>query len=132
MRDYGAQAHGVSSVADALQVLGEGTFRPDIVVSDLGLPDADGYEFIRRIRATPELGKLPAIAVTAYANPEDRIRALAAGYQTHLPKPVDLAVLAASIAALLPSKPRSTAQSGPSESRLREAGGERPLKPSET
>jgi CheY-like chemotaxis protein len=67
------------------------------------MPRTDGFALVREIRARPSerIRKLPAIAVTAYANPEDRVRALVAGYQNHVPKPVDANVLAASIAKLV-------------------------------
>ena len=81
-----------------------------MLISDIGMPDTDGYDFIRRVRTADEAVTrlLPAIAVTAYANPEDRIRATVAGYQAHLAKPVDAALVAASIAALVVSPRRST------------------------
>ena len=74
-----------------------------MLISDIGMPDADGYDFIRRVRtaSSAAIRLLPAIAVTAYANPEDRIRATVAGYQAHLAKPVDAALVAASIASLV-------------------------------
>ena len=64
--------------------------RPDVLVCDIGLPDMDGYEFIRRVRALEPAqgGAIPALAVTAFALPEDRIQALRAGYQAHIAKPV--------------------------------------------
>jgi hypothetical protein len=76
---------------------------PDVLVSDLGMPNEDGYSLIRSIRA---LGAarcfwFPAIAFTAYAQAEDKKRALAAGYQVHLAKPVDAATLLATIAQLV-------------------------------
>ena len=72
------------------------------MVSDVGMPETDGFELIRAIRKLDsKLRSLPAIAVTAYANPEDRVRALVAGYQNHIPKPVDSTVLAAAIAELV-------------------------------
>jgi CheY-like chemotaxis protein len=110
IREYGARVHAVQSTDEALRVMEEGRFKPDVLVSDIGLPGIDGFELIRRIRAQGTTRALPAIAVTAYADPEDRIRALIAGYQTHLPKPVDLAVLAAAIAGLVPAKPRPCPQ----------------------
>jgi CheY-like chemotaxis protein len=64
---------------------------PDLVVSDLEMPGEDGYSFIRKLRArTDRSGKLlPAVALTGYAREEDRDEALRAGFQVHLPKPVD-------------------------------------------
>jgi CheY-like chemotaxis protein len=74
--------------------------RPDILVSDIAMPDQDGYGLIRQIRQLPiEDGReLPAIAVSAYARAEDCARALAAGFQSHLAKPVDPAELLARVA----------------------------------
>jgi CheY-like chemotaxis protein len=63
--------------------------RPDVVVADIGMPGMDGYDMMRRVRANPALaGGPPAIALTGYGSPEDRRRALDAGYQEHLAKPV--------------------------------------------
>jgi CheY-like chemotaxis protein/anti-sigma regulatory factor (Ser/Thr protein kinase) len=84
----GAQVASSASAAHALEMLP--TVRPDVLVCDIGLPDMDGYEFIQRVRAM-EPGKgatIPAVAVTAFARPEDRTRALRAGYQAHVAKPV--------------------------------------------
>ena len=80
-----------------------------MLISDIGMPDADGYEFIRRVRTAKNAATrlLPAIAVTAYADPEDRIRATVAGYQAHLSKPVDAALVAASVASLVLAPPRT-------------------------
>ena len=67
------------------------------------MPQTDGFALVREIRNLPseKTRKLPAIAVTAYANPDDRVRALVAGYQNHIPKPVDANVLADAIAQLV-------------------------------
>ncbi len=76
-------------------------YRPDIVLSDIGMPGIDGYDFIRQVRAlgAKRGGTVPAIAVTAFARAEDRERALRAGYQSHLPKPMQVHQLVAAIAA---------------------------------
>jgi CheY-like chemotaxis protein len=73
---------------------------PDVILSDISMPDEDGYQFIRKVRLVERLrgGTVPAIALTANARIEDRARALAAGYQRHMAKPVDPAVLAQEIA----------------------------------
>lgn len=70
---------------------------PDVVVSDIGMPRRDGYELIREVLAR---GPVPAVALTAFAAPEDRRRTLAAGYKVHLAKPVDPAALVAAVAGL--------------------------------
>ena len=77
--------------------------RFDILLSDIGMPDMDGYELMRRVRrsTTPDRARMPAIAVTAYARPEDRQRSLLAGYQMHLSKPIEATELVAAIASLL-------------------------------
>jgi PAS domain S-box-containing protein len=96
----GAEVRAVSSVAEALAALAE--FRPDVLISDIGMPHEDGYTLMRKVRALgPEHGGLtPAAAVTAYARTEDRMRALLAGFQTHIAKPVEPAELAAVVASL--------------------------------
>jgi signal transduction histidine kinase/CheY-like chemotaxis protein len=105
LEDYGALVRAVDSADEALRLLGAngGGFAPDVLVSDVGMPETDGYALVRQIRKLPseKMRKLPAIAVTAYANPEDRVRALVAGYQNHIPKPVDANQLAAAIARLV-------------------------------
>ncbi|HEV3471550.1 MAG TPA: response regulator, partial [Pyrinomonadaceae bacterium] len=69
--------------------------RPDVLVADIGMPGEDGYQLIRRVRALglERGGRVPAIALTAYAGEGDRARALAAGFHLHIPKPVDPAEL---------------------------------------
>ena len=95
----GAAVVTVASAGEALGALGRETF--DVLVSDIGMPGEDGYELIRRVRALgPGRGSVPAAALTAYARDDDRIRALLAGFQIHIPKPVNPAELAAVIATL--------------------------------
>jgi PAS domain S-box-containing protein len=100
LRSLGADVHVASSAPEALEKLG--TFKPDVVVSDIGMPDADGLSLIRRIRALPvdNGGRTPAVALTAYARAEDAQRALAAGYQMHVAKPVEAVQLAMVVANL--------------------------------
>jgi CheY-like chemotaxis protein len=78
------------------------TWQPEVIVSDIAMPEVDGYAFIRRVRAlAPEAGgRTPAVALTALARPKDRVRALSAGFQTHLPKPVDPSELVLAVANL--------------------------------
>jgi CheY-like chemotaxis protein len=87
-------------VRDALAVLAR--MEPDVLVSDVRLPDEDGYTLIREVRARDgqRARPLPAIALTAYPRVEDRARALDAGYHVHVPKPVEPAELVSVIATL--------------------------------
>ena len=96
----GARVKAVASVREALQMLE--VERPDALVSDIGLSDGDGYELIRQIRQyeAEHGGFLPAIALTGYARAEDRARILAAGFQAHVPKPVEPVELTAAIATI--------------------------------
>ena len=84
-----ARVTAVPSVAEAFTIIGES--KPDLIVSDIAMPIHDGYELIEHVRAlrTDQSPGIPAVAITAYARPEDRERALAAGYQDYLPKPVE-------------------------------------------
>ena len=99
---YGAEVVSARSSDEALGLLQEAAAgRPfDVILSDIGMPKNDGYELIRRVRSLDRQsgGQIPAVAVTGYANPNDRDRALEAGYQIHVPKPIDPKVLAAAIA----------------------------------
>jgi CheY-like chemotaxis protein len=106
----GATVTAVGSVREALQML-EGE-RPDVLVSDIGLPDEDGYGLIRQIREreAEHGGFLPAVALTGYARAEDRAQSLAAGFQAHVQKPVDPAVLTAAIATITHA-PRNSEES---------------------
>ncbi len=89
LRQAGAAVVGFSRAAQAFAALDR--VRPSVIVADIGLPDEDGYSFIRRVRAhsTPAVQHVPAIAVTAYAAAPDRAEALAVGFQQHLSKPID-------------------------------------------
>jgi PAS domain S-box-containing protein len=90
----GAKVKVVGSAAEALDALV--SFNPDILISDIGMPGVDGYDLIRKIRGLPQkTRKIPAIALTAYTRVEDRLNALRAGYDMHVPKPVELAELVA-------------------------------------
>jgi PAS domain S-box-containing protein len=88
------------SAAEALRMLED--WRPDVLLSDIGMPGEDGYELIRRVRQLPPErgGRTPAAALTAFARAEDRRRALLAGFQMHVAKPVDIQELAAVVASL--------------------------------
>jgi CheY-like chemotaxis protein/anti-sigma regulatory factor (Ser/Thr protein kinase) len=103
LENFGASVRAIGSADEAIDLLKRGDLSPDVLVSDVGMPDTDGFALIRSIRAldSPKTRSMPAIAVTAYANPEDRVRALVAGYQNHIPKPVDPNALAAAIVRLV-------------------------------
>jgi CheY-like chemotaxis protein len=89
--------------------------RPDVLVSDIGMPDADGFELLKRVRALGPRrgGKVPAIALTAFARSEDRTRALRAGFLVHVSKPVDPSELVATVASVVGRiRPREVKQAG--------------------
>jgi CheY-like chemotaxis protein len=89
-----------SSATEAQKVAAREHF--DIIVSDIGLPHIDGYELLERLRAEqPALRTVPAVALTGYATPHDIARARAAGFVTHLAKPIDPTALARVVAQLL-------------------------------
>ncbi len=100
LTDCGAEVIMAASADEALSKI---AFRPHLLVSDIGMPDRDGYELIREIRrhADRETSTLPAVAVTAFARPEDRERALEAGYSRHVAKPVEAGALLAAISELV-------------------------------
>lgn len=89
LRQGGAQVEEASSVERALETVRR--FRPEVIVSDIGMPGEDGYDLIRRLRALSreEGGRTPAVALTAYARPEDRRKALMSGFQNHAAKPIE-------------------------------------------
>ncbi|MBD6615082.1 response regulator [Nostoc sp. B(2019)] len=99
----GATVMAVASAAAARQVLPE--LQPDVLISDIAMPGEDGYTLIRKVRAQkPDNGgQVPAIALTAYGDSEDRIRALEAGFHTHVSKPIDPEELVAIVAGLVAS-----------------------------
>jgi CheY-like chemotaxis protein/two-component sensor histidine kinase len=108
LEDAGARARMASSAGEAIELLEQG-FVPDIILSDIGMPDRDGYDFMQQVRRMDgEVAEVPAAALTALARLEDRKRALMAGYQTHLAKPVDPAELVAMVASLTGRTGRSS------------------------
>jgi CheY-like chemotaxis protein len=99
LTESGARVRAVSSVPEALRAI-EST-RPDVLVSDIGMPCEDGYSLMIKLRAMEKtIGRIPAAALTAYATVQDRTRALLAGYSSHLPKPIEPAELTAVVANL--------------------------------
>jgi len=96
----GAEVHAFEFAGEALEEVER--WMPDVIMSDIGMPGEDGYALIRKLRDLPESrgGRIPAAALTAYARDEDRERALAAGYQKHIAKPVRSAELVGVVADL--------------------------------
>jgi PAS domain S-box-containing protein len=101
LKECQAQVIVVSSAQEALQMLKQWT--PDVLISDIGMPEENGYSLIRKVRSlSPEKGgNIPAAALTAYAGVEDRMQAIQAGFQLHLPKPIEPAELAIVVASLV-------------------------------
>jgi PAS domain S-box-containing protein len=100
LEQYGAEVTASASASEALEALQR--FKPNVLVSDIGMPEVDGYTLIRKIRTldADQGGQIPAVALTAYARAEERNQALLAGFQLHVPKPVDPAELAIVVANL--------------------------------
>lgn len=96
----GAEVRSVDAASAAFEAMRG--WRPDVIVSDIAMPEVDGYAFIRGVRAMGKDagGRTPAVALTALARPKDRLRALSAGFQTHMPKPVDPNELVLAVASL--------------------------------
>jgi CheY-like chemotaxis protein len=100
LKNHVAKVWLAASVREAMKVIEEVV--PDAIISDLGMPDEDGYAFIAKVRALSgeEGGLAPAIALTGYATSKDKEQALAAGYQLHMAKPVEPEALVAAVARL--------------------------------
>lgn len=100
LEDCRAEVKVAASTDEALGYLRRERF--DVLVSDIGMPEKDGHELIRELRgfAVEQNGEIPAMALTAYARPEDRVKALRAGFQMHIAKPIDPAELVAIVASL--------------------------------
>jgi CheY-like chemotaxis protein len=97
--EAGAIVTAVGSVDEALKIVA--TANPQVLLSDIAMPDQDGYDLIRQVRSAGHAAKeLPAIALTAFAHKDDRLRVLLAGFQVHVPKPIDPHELTAIIASL--------------------------------
>jgi PAS domain S-box-containing protein len=104
LEQCGAEVALVASPAQALEALAQASpgEMPGVLISDIGMPGEDGYSLIQQVRALPPErgGRVPAVALTAYARAEDRIRVLSSGFQMHVPKPVEPAELLAIVASL--------------------------------
>ena len=100
LEDCHALVVTAGSAAEAMELVR--AEKPDVLVCDVGMPGEDGYSFIKRVRALgPEQGgQVPSAALTAYARAEDRVKAILAGFQMHLAKPVEAAELIATVAGL--------------------------------
>ena len=100
LEDCAARVLTAGSAEEAVPLVESG--RPDVLITDIGMPDADGYELLRRVRelGPGRGGRVPAIALTAFARSEDRTRALRAGFMVHVSKPVDPSELVATVAAV--------------------------------
>ncbi len=98
LQQLGALVDAVASAKEAFDRVSHR--RPDVLVSDIGMPDEDGYSLIRRVRQMGGERRLPAIALTAYAREQDADEALESGYDCHLPKPVAPAALVRAIKTL--------------------------------
>lgn len=103
LRLHGCETRTAGSASECLRIAGE--WPTDLLICDVGLPDDDGYGLLRRLRRLPEGKTLPAIALTAYTRPEDRAKALAAGFRAHLTKPLDPEMLLKEISAVVEETP---------------------------
>ncbi len=114
LEDAGATVVPAGGALEALRVLD--TERPDVLLSDIGMPGVDGYELMRRVRRLPPAqgGAIPAAAFTAYARNNDVAEAMAAGYQVHLAKPVSAVALIAAVASLVAARARADHLRNPS------------------
>jgi two-component system CheB/CheR fusion protein len=103
-----ARVVSVASAAEAITLLRNEVDTIDVVLADIGMPDQDGYAFIASLRADPDarIRHVPAVAVTAYASRTDRSRALDAGFDGHLAKPVDPVRLADAVVLALAARAR--------------------------
>jgi CheY-like chemotaxis protein len=97
LSDRGADVRVAASAAQALEVLDR--WKPDVLVTDIGMPDEDGYSLLAKVRARHDGSeRIPIVALTAYASVEDRVRLLSAGFSMHVPKPIEPAELLAVVA----------------------------------
>lgn len=99
LQQCGAKVTTAATVKAALSLLAQSL--PEVLISDIAMPDTDGYSFMQQVRSLEQCHQIPAIALTAYAAEEDHERTLAAGFQLHLAKPVEPEELAQAVASLL-------------------------------
>jgi CheY-like chemotaxis protein len=100
LKHYGAEVRAVASAAEAIDAVSQ--WLPDVLISDVGMPERDGYALIQQVRllGSENGGGVPALALTAFAGDEHRSRALLAGFQIHMAKPIDPIELATVVASL--------------------------------
>ena len=99
LEGQGATVMALASAEEALQFVT--AKQPDVVISDVGMPHIDGYEFVRKMREFDSLRQTPTIALTAFARLEDKQKALAAGFQMHLTKPIQPSELIVAVANIM-------------------------------
>jgi CheY-like chemotaxis protein len=101
LMQQGAEVCTCASAAEALKQVF--TWKPTVILCDIGMPQEDGYDFIRQLRQqeVDKGSQIPAIAVTAFTREEDKLKAIASGYQTHFPKPIEPIQLAVVVASLV-------------------------------
>ncbi|HKP86900.1 MAG TPA: response regulator, partial [Blastocatellia bacterium] len=107
---YGAEVKTCASSVEAFESLK--LWKPDVLISDIEMPGEDGYQLLKKIRSLSpdDGGRVPAVALTAYARAEDRRRALSAGYERHVTKPAEASELASIIAGLAASNRKKFAR----------------------
>jgi two-component system, sensor histidine kinase and response regulator len=105
LRTFGYQVRSAASAEEALQLLAE--WQPAVILSDIGLPGVSGYELMRRVRQMPRLADVVALAATGYGSQENQQEALAAGFNAHVTKPIDLTALDRQLRELLLRVPQS-------------------------
>ena len=116
LKDCDADVRTAASAAEALSNFSEGSpWRPEVLIADIEMPEADGYELMRQVRTLRAEcgGRVPAVALTAHARVEDRMKALAAGFQMHVPKPVEAAELLTVLGSVTGRLARSTGPLSP-------------------
>jgi PAS domain S-box-containing protein len=111
LQSFGAEVDTAASADQALAMIESSV--PDVLVCDISMPHKDGYALIEAVRGLARGGEVPAVALTAFARAEDRARALRAGFQEHLSKPVDAAALAGAVAALHAAGPAAAGDAAP-------------------
>jgi CheY-like chemotaxis protein len=104
LKNCSADVVSATSVKEAIGLLDQ--FVPDVLISDIAMPEQDGFDFIRLIRSNPVFNDVPAIALTAFARPEDRAKAEGAGFKAYVAKPVDPVELCMVVANFAPARSR--------------------------